>query len=234
MDMSEARQEVLIREAPESALPVVAETDVPELVRYVLRPRPPLVMVLSGPSGVGKDVTLERIRELGYPFYYTVTYTTRPKRPGEIHGVHYNFVTLAQFEELLARDQFLEHAEVYGHCYGVPRREVHEALAAGQDVIIKADVQGARTLKNKVPDAIFLFLAPPSMQEQAERLRRRKTEDAAALGARLRIAQEEMRAMPMFDYVVVNRTGRLQETVSEILAIFTAEKCRVHPRQILL
>jgi guanylate kinase len=232
--MSEVRQELLLRDAPEIAVTAVAEHDIPELVRYVLRPRPPLVMVLSGPSGVGKDVTIERLREMGYPFYYTVTYTTRAMRPGEIHGVHYNFVTVAEFDELLAVGQFLEHAEVYGHCYGVPRREVQEALAAGQDVIIKADVQGARTLKDKIPDAVFVFLAPPSMLEQAERLRRRKTEDAAALAARLRIAREEMRALPMFDYVVVNRTGRLQETVGDILAIFTAEKCRVHPRRIVL
>jgi guanylate kinase len=232
--MTEVSQAERSRGSGESVVPVVRDEEVPEMALYVRRPVPPLVMVLSGPSGVGKDVTIERIRELGYPFYYTVTYTTRAQREGEVHGVHYNFVSVAEFQELLRQNQFLEHAEVYGHSYGVPRREVHEALAAGQDVIIKADVQGARTLKSKIPQAIFVFLAPPSMQEQAERLRRRKTEDAAALAMRLRIAREEMRALSMFDYVVVNRTGRLQETVNEIMAIFAAEKCRVHPRQVTL
>ena len=232
--MSNGRQEGEDRARARSGVALVPDTDVPEMALYVRRPAPPLVMVLSGPSGVGKDVAIEQIRERGYPFYYTVTYTTRAQRPGEIDGVHYNFVTLAQYQALLAQNAFLEHAEVYGHCYAVPRREVHDALAAGQDVIIKADVQGARTLKQKVPTAIFVFLAPPSMEEQAERLRRRKTEDAAAQAARLRIAREEMRALPLFDYVVVNRTGRLKETVSEILAIFQAEKCRVQPRSIYL
>src|SRR4051812_49427277 len=178
--MNEVSQAQRSHSGSEGVVPLVRDEEVPEMELYVRRPAPPLVMVLSGPSGVGKDVTIERIRELGYPFYYTVTYTTRARRDGEVHGVHYNFVTAAQFQDLLRHNQFLEHAEVYGHSYGVPRREVQEALAAGQDVIIKADVQGARTLRSKIPEAIFVFLAPPSMQEQAERLRRRKTEDEAA------------------------------------------------------
>ena len=232
--MTERTQDHSADPGPERTIAAVTDADVPEIDLYVRRAPPPLIMVLSGPSGVGKDVTIDRLRERGYPFYYTVTYTTRAQRPGEINGVHYHFVTAAEFQALLAAGQFLEHAEVYGHCYGVPRREVTAALAAGQDVIIKADVQGARTLKTKVPDAVFVFLAPPSMPEQVERLRRRKTEDAAALTARLHVAREEMRALPMFDYVVVNRTGRLQETVGELLAIFAAEKCRVHPRRLQL
>jgi len=190
--------------------------------------------VISGPSGVGKDVTLNRMRELGYRFHYAVTATTRPRRPNEVEGRDYHFKTLAEFEEMRRTGKLLEWAEVYGHYYGIPKSEVTEYLARGEDVVVKPDVQGAATIKRQVPNAVFIFLAPPSFGEQAQRLRLRKTEDPEALALRLQIAGEEMRALPMFDYVVVNHTGKLNETVNEIVCILTAEKCRVRPRQITI
>jgi guanylate kinase len=227
--MSETAIEIPATPAP--AL-LVSDDEAPEMRDYVRRPTPPLLVVLSGPSGVGKDVTLARMRELGYPFHYAVTATTRPQRPEEVDGVDYHFKTVDEFQQMLRSGQLLESAEVYGHFYGIPKSEVTDHLARGEDVIVKPDVQGAATIKRQAPQAVFIFLAPPSFTEQAERLRRRKTEDPNALAARLRIAGEEMRALPNFDYVVVNRTGKLNDTVREIIAILTAEKCRVRPRQI--
>jgi guanylate kinase len=217
-------------EAP--ALP--HDADVPEMAAFVMRPPPPLLVVLSGPSGVGKDVTLNRIREHGYPFHYAVTATTRPRRLGEEDGRDYHFKTVDEFRRMLDAAELLESAEVYGHYYGIPKSEVTEYLARGEDVIVKPDVQGAATIKRHMPDAVFIFLAPPSFAEQADRLRRRKTEDPDALALRLRIAGEEMRALPNFDYVVVNHTGKLDQTVQQIIAILTAEKCRVNPRHLVL
>jgi guanylate kinase len=210
------------------------DADVPQMRQYVTRPVSPLLVVISGPSGVGKDVTLARMRELGYRFHYAVTATTRAQRVGEVDGVDYHFKTPAEFEEMRRSDQLLEWAEVYGHYYGIPKSEVTDYLKRGEDVVVKPDVQGAATIKQQAPEAVFIFLAPPSFAEQAERLRRRKTEDPAALAVRLRIAGQEMAALEMFDYVVVNHTGKLNETVNEIVSILTAEKCRVHPRHLTL
>ncbi|MGI8586253.1 MAG: guanylate kinase [Chloroflexia bacterium] len=199
---------------------------------YVRRPPQPLLVVISGPSGVGKDVTLARMRELGYPFHYAVTATTRPRRPNEVDGEDYHFKTAAEFERMRRDGKLLEWAEVYGHFYGIPKSEVTEYLARGEDVIVKPDVQGAATIRRQVPEAVFIFLAPPSLAEQAERLRLRKTENPEALAVRLRIAGVELRALPDFDYVVVNHTGKLTDTVRQIISILTAEKCRVNPRRV--
>ena len=215
-------------------LTVARNVEVPEIERYVNRRTTPLLVIISGPSGVGKDVTLQRMRELGYPFHYTVTATTRPIRPGEVDGLHYHFRTKDEFQRMREAGELLEEAEVYGNFYGVPKSEVLEHLARGEDVIVKPDVQGARSMRALVPNAIYIFLAPPSMDELEDRLRQRKTEDPAALERRLRIAREEMKALPEYEYVVVNQTDKLDECVEEIAAIMTAEKCRVNPRQISL
>ncbi len=199
----------------------------------LMRPNP-LLIVLSGPSGVGKDATLKRMKELGYPFHFVVTVTTRPKRPGEVEGVDYHFISMEEFQRMLESGELLEHANVYGNYYGVPKQDVREALARGEDVLLRIDVQGAATIKKVVPDGVFIFLAPPSMEELIRRLRRRKTESPERLERRIRIAREEMKALPNYDYVVINRDGRLDETVKQIAAIITAEKCRVHRRRIEL
>jgi guanylate kinase len=205
---------------------------VPAIEQFVDRTTPPLLVVLTGPSGVGKDVTLERMKELGMDFHYVVTVTTRKQRPEEIDGKHYTFVSSDEYARLIAAGELLEHAEVFGNNYGIPRSEVLEPLRRGQDVIMKPDVQGAARIRQIEPEAVFIFLAPPSMEEQARRLFYRKTEDPQELARRLTIARQEMQQLTLFDYVVVNHNNRLDETVQTIAAIMIAEKCRVHPRRI--
>jgi guanylate kinase len=191
-------------------------------------------VVITGPSGVGKDAALKRMRLLERPWHFTVTATTRPRRPQERDGVDYIFLEPERFHEMLKAGEFLEYAQVYGYWYGVPRQQVREALERGLDVIMKVDVQGASTIKRLVPQGVFIFLAPPSMEELERRLRQRKTESPKVLETRLKRAREEMECLPMFDYLVVNQNGRLDEAVACIDAIITAEKCRIPPRRIAL
>jgi len=190
----------------------------------------PLLIILSGPSGVGKDAVLSRMKESGYPLYYTVTATTRPRRPGEVDGVDYLFISQEKFAEMIRNGEFLEWANVYGNLYGVPKKPVKQALASSQDVIIKVDVQGATTIKNILPQAVFIFLAPPSVEELYQRLKERKTESTAELELRLRKARQEMESLSLFDYVVVNYRDKVDLAISQIQAIITAEKCRVNQR----
>jgi len=188
-----------------------------------------LLVVLSGPSGAGKDTVLNRMKQLGFPFHYVVTATTRPRRAGENNGVDYYFCSEAEFQEMMQQGELLEWAKVYGHWYGVPKQQVKQALETRKDVIVKVDVQGAATIKNLLSGAVLIFLAPPSIKEYEERLRQRKTESETELKLRIEKATEEMRSLPLFDYVVANRQGELDSTVSQIEAIITAEKCRANP-----
>ena len=192
----------------------------------------PLMVVLSGPSGVGKDAVLSRIRELQYSQYIVVTATTRPMRPMEKDGVDYIFLDQDSFDRKVAEREFLEWAEVYGNCYGVPKDQVRNAIAGGQDVIIKADVQGAATIKSLNPQGVFVFLAPPSFEELEHRLRLRETEAQIDLNRRLETAREEMQRLPMFDYVVVNENGEMDQAVAALEAIIQAERWR-YPRRTL-
>jgi guanylate kinase len=196
--------------------------------------RPALLIVVSGPSGVGKDAALKRMRERDYPFHFLVTNTTRPKRPEEIDNVDYHFITKETFAGIDARNEFLEHAVVYGYDYGNSKSEVREALARGQDVIMRIDVQGAATLKRLVPEAVFVILLPPSMQVLEARLRKRRTEPEEYLRIRLHAAQLEMAEFDKFDYMIVNEDDALDETAELLMEIIRAEKCRVKPRQISL
>ncbi|MDO8690467.1 MAG: guanylate kinase [Dehalococcoidia bacterium] len=190
---------------------------------------PSLLVILSGPSGVGKDAVLARMRELDLPFHYVVTVTTRPQRYGEVDGQDYFFVTQQEFMEMKDGSKLLEWAKVYGNYYGVPRDQVRKALEQGMDVIAKLDVQGASTMRRLVSQSVGIFLAPPSMEELRNRLRHRKTEQGRDFEIRVNRAREEMQALPIFDYVVVN--DDLEKAVGQIQAIITAEKCRVVPRQ---
>jgi len=194
----------------------------------------PLLIVLSGLSGVGKDAVLTRLRQSAFPLEFIVTVTTRAPRPNEKDGVHYHFVSEAEFQKMIDNNQLLEWATVYGNRYGPPKEPVRQALQAGKDVVIKVDVQGAATIKKLVPEAVFIFLAPPSMEELAARLQQRHTETAADLELRLKTAAEEMETLPTFDYLIINRQGELDRAVADIEAIITAEKCRVKPRQMSL
>jgi len=190
--------------------------------------------VLSGPSGVGKDMVLTRMKELRRPLHYTVTATARPQRETEKNGIDYHFISPTKFEEMIAKGELLEWAKVYGQCYGVPKEQVKQALKRGLDVIIKVDIQGAATIKEAAPQALLIFLAPPSLGELEERLRQRKTESSIDLNLRLEMASEEMKRLPLFDYVVVNRQNQIDLAVAEIDAIIRAEKCRGNPRVVEL
>lgn len=205
-----------------------------ELPRKPNRSPGPLLIVLSGPSGVGKDAILTRLKESEYPLCYITTLTTRPQRDNEQDMVDYHFVSTEEYHKMLAENGFLESANVYGNWYGVPRTAVKEALDRGEDVIIKIDVQGAATIKKILPEAVFIFLAPPSIDELDARLTQRLTESPADLALRLKTAEEEMNQLSQFDYVVVNHSGEMEQTVSTIQAIITAEKHRVTPRRITL
>lgn len=196
------------------------------------QPQRPLLIVLSGPSGVGKDAVLARLRESGYPLCYVTTLTTRPQRPNEKDGIDYHFVSEEKFRHMRDSSALLESANVYGNWYGVPRAVVKEALGRGDDAIIKIDVQGAATIRKNAPQAVFIFLVAPSMAELSARLKQRLTESPGQLAVRIRTAEEEMKQVSLFDYVVVNRAGEVGAAVSTIEAIITAEKCRVKPRQI--
>jgi guanylate kinase len=192
----------------------------------------PLFIVISGPSGVGKDAVLDAMKRMRYPLYFAVTATTRPQRQGETDGVDYHFVSKAEFERMREKGELLEWANVYGNLYGVPRHQVQQALAEGLDVVVKVDVQGAATIKNVLPEAVFIFVAPPSMSDLEERLRQRKTESGVDLELRMKAAHEEMDSLPLFNYVVVNHENQVDLTVSQIESIVTAEKCRVKARSI--
>jgi len=186
-----------------------------------------LLFILSGPSGVGKDAAIKLMQQQRFPMHYAVTATTRPIRENEIAGKDYIFLSQDEFEGMLERDDFLEHADVYGKCYGTPKNQVLEPLAKGQDVLLKVDVQGADTVKDKMPHAIRIFLAPASFEELKERLESRLTESPEALLRRLREAEAEMAHAGEFDYVVYNRAGELEAAVREVQDIVLKEKARV-------
>lgn len=197
-------------------------------------PAHPLLVVVSGPSGVGKDAALVGIKEARLPLHHVVTATTRPKRPGERDAIDYHFVSEKRFQQMVETHQFLEWAKVYGNYYGVLKKDVKEALDKGLDVIVKVDVQGAATIKRITPDAVLIFLMPPSKQELVNRLKQRHGQLDNELYSRLETAQEELECLPLFDYVIITQKDKLDVTVSEINAIVTAEKCRVQPRIIRL
>jgi guanylate kinase len=210
-----------------------AGQDLPDLRPY-LRGGNPLLIVISGPSGAGKDAVVKRMKELGYPFHFVITATTRSPRQGEQEGVDYFFLSEKEFVDLMHRGELLEHALVYGEHKGIPKQQVRHALASGRDVVMRLDVQGAATVRALVPDALLVFLIPGSEEELLQRLHGRKTETAAELQRRVATMREEMKRISEFDYVVVNRDGQLDRAVEAVVAIMHAEKCRTKQRVIRL
>lgn len=198
------------------------------------RQQQPLLIVISGPSGVGKDTVVHRMRERRLPFRFVVTATSRPRRDDEVDGVDYLFLTHEEFEGMAARGEFLEHALVYGQFKGIPRRHVREALTTGQDVVFRIDVQGAETVRRLCPEALLIFLATRDEEELARRLRKRRTESAEALELRLAAARQEYQKVGLFDYVVVNGDDELDRAVDTIEAIIRAEHHRTRPRRVTL
>jgi len=189
-------------------------------------PVKPLLIVLSGPSGVGKDAILTRMKESGYPAKFIVTLSTRTQRANEKNNVDYHFVSDKKFREMINNTELLEWANVYGNLYGVPREPVTRALDRGQDVVIKVDIQGAASIKKTLPQAITIFVIPPSMEDLKMRLKKRRTESSDELSLRMKTAEEEMKQLPQFDYTVVNKWGEIDLAVEEIKAIITTEKGR--------
>jgi guanylate kinase len=198
------------------------------------REQTPLLLVISGASGVGKDSVVQRMKERGYPFYFVVTATDRPPRPDEVHGRDYYFYSTAEFERMIAAGELLEHAWVYGQHKGIPKAHVREALASGQDVVMRLDVQGASTVKNLLPAAITVFLTCESEEELVARLQQRRTESEEALQERLDNARQEMACIPEFDYLVMNSRGGLDDAVDDVAAIIKAEHCRSVVRRVRL
>lgn len=195
---------------------------------------PSLLVILSGPSGVGKDAVLERMKGRGLPFHYAVTATTRPRRPSEKEGDDYYFLSEEDYDRMLAEGGFLEHAHVYEHRYGVPKEPLRRALVEGRDVIMRTDVQGVETIQRLVPEAVVIFLAAPSVEELERRLSGRKTDSPEAQRLRLETARREMAKAAEFDYVVVNEKDRLDEAVDQVLEAIATEKRRPGRRPVRL
>ncbi len=197
-------------------------------------PKKPLLIILSGPSGVGKDALLNRMKELKYPLEYITTLTTRSRRAGERNYIDYHFITPEKFQDMIKQGELLEYANVYGNWYGVPKQPVKQALNSGRDTIAKVDIQGAASIKKLVPQAVFIFLMPPSIEELGIRLKKRHTESSFDLKVRMQTATKEVKQLSLFDYVVYSHWGEIDRAVADIAAIITAEKCRVTPREINL
>ena len=209
------------------------EQIVPQQLRTTASPYTPqgLLFVLSAPSGTGKD-TVIRAAKKGRDFFVVPSVTTRSPRPGESEGKPYRFVSKETFEELVGKDELLEFANVHGNWYGQPRQPIRDNLSAGRDVLLKIDVQGASTIRSKVPQAIFIFLVPESLDELAARLANRNTETEEELQRRLEDARGELAEQHWYDYLIVNPQGHPQEAADKLCAIMVAEHCRVHPRHV--
>jgi len=198
------------------------------------RQQQPLLIVLSGPSGVGKDSVLQRMQARALPLHFVVTATTRPRRPEEAEGVDYHFVSHDQFAEMIDNDELLEYAIVYNDYKGIPKAQVRQALASGKDVVMRVDVQGASTIRDLCPEALLIFLSTRTEEQLVDRLRARKTETKEGLKLRIATARQELKQVELFDYYVINDEHRLEHAVDNILAILTAEHLRTRPRQVTL
>ncbi|HYM49620.1 MAG TPA: guanylate kinase [Candidatus Limnocylindrales bacterium] len=183
-----------------------------------------LLIVISGPSGVGKDTVLRRLFQLAPHLKYSVSYTTRPPRPTEVDGQSYTFVSEPEFLALIEQREFLEWAKVYDHYYGTSRRRVEEALQHGEDIILKIDVQGAGFVRRRRPDSLFIFITPPSTEELLNRLTGRNTESPEALELRQREALVELGLAKEYEHVVCNRN--VDECAQEIVELIAAEHAR--------
>jgi guanylate kinase len=196
--------------------------------------REPLLVVISGTSGAGKDSVIRRLKERDLSFHFVVTTTSRKIRKGEVEGTDYFFVTEEEFRQGIKDDKFLEHAIVYKQYKGVAKKQVKEALESGVDVLMRLNVAGAATIKSKSADAILIFITTVNQEELIARLSSRSTDTQEQLETRLRIAKEELEQMPLFDYKIINYDNQLEKAVDQIVAIIEAEHLKVHKRRITL
>jgi len=194
----------------------------------------PVLVVISGPSGVGKDALLTKMKAINPGYEFVITTTTRSKRLGERDGKDYLFVSKIRFLEMIRNEELLEWAQVYGNYYGVPLSQIRGFLEKGKDVILKTDVQGAKTIRSKIPGAILVFLSPPTMDDLAHRLRDRMTESQSDLGLRIETAKQEMKDKQWFDYVVVNQNEMIDQAVREVMNLIIEEKRKELTRNIII
>jgi guanylate kinase len=194
----------------------------------------PLVIVISGPSGAGKDTVIQRMKERSLPFHFIVTAATREARPNEVNGVDYFFVTHDEFAEMIEKDELLEYAIVYNDYKGIPKKQVREAIESGKDVVMRLDVQGAETIRKLEPGALLIFLSTQDEEQLVNRLKQRKTETPEGINLRIATARQELKRVQEFDYVVANHEYQLDETVDIILSIICAEHHRVDHRKVTL
>jgi guanylate kinase len=192
----------------------------------------PLLIVISGPSGAGKDTVVQRMQERGLPFHFVVTATTRPKRLNETHGRDYWFVSEDEFARMIEQNELIEYAIVYGDYKGIPKAQVREALGSGRDVVMRLDVQGAETLRKLAPEALLIFITTESEDELVRRLQERQTETSNSLAIRIATARKELSRVEAFDYVIVNHDFQLDHTVDVIRGIIEAEHHRVLQRKV--
>lgn len=205
-----------------------------ETISFDLYHPQPLLIVISGPSGVGKDTVVRTLQRGKNSLHFVVTATSRPKREREIEGVDYIFISEQEFKRMIAADELLEYARVYEQYKGVPKSQVRDAIHSGLDVIMRVDVQGASTIRKLCPEAVLIFLTPSNHDEWIQRLKERRSETEENLKIRIAMARQELTRIPEFDYVVVNEKDCLDEAVNSIEAIIEAEHHRVVPRRITL
>ena len=196
--------------------------DLPELP-----PEPPLLVVLSGPSGAGKDSVRDLLLQWAPKMHRVVTVTTRKPRPGEVEGYDYHFIDEETFDQILETEGFIEHAFVYDHRNGVPRIEIEDPPSFGRDAVARIDVQGAATLKRLLPQALLIFISPGSVEETARRMQGRGADTGEEQKRRIEIAEREMAAADQFDHVVENRTGELEAAARRVYEILAEEKRRL-------
>lgn len=193
-----------------------------------------LLIVISGPSGIGKDTVIQGLKERNRPFHFVITATSREPRKNEVDGVDYFFYSKEKFEAMIEADEFLEHAWVYSDHKGVPKSQVRKALDSGKDVVMRLDFQGAKTVREMCPDAILIFLTAKNKQEWLERLKSRRSETDEELVVRIETARKEYDSLNIFDYIVINEHGKLDHTLDVIESIINAEHHRVVPREVTL
>lgn len=195
----------------------------------------PLIIVISGPSGVGKDAVIKKLREVRAGLHFVVTATSRPMRPGEVHGKDYYFVSKEEFLSMVQQDELLEYALVYGDYKGIPKQQIREFMAKGDDIVLRVDIQGAKTLRRILgSSAVFIFLVAESELALVQRLIDRKTETKEELLVRITTAREEVKHMKNFDYVVMNEEGKLENAVKMVESIIDAEKAKVHQKRAVI